>query len=78
MEKMNYALLLGRIRELGYTQKSVAGAAKISEGQFCQKLAGHYPFKQTDIRKLCACLDIPAHEIGDYFFTLEVEKTQQK
>ena len=76
MPKMDYSKLLGRIRELGHTQKSVAEAAKMSEGQFCQKLAGNYPFKQTDIQRLCECLDIPAQEIGDYFFNPRVEKTQ--
>lgn len=76
MPKMDYSKLLGRIKELGHTQKSVAEAVKMSEGQFCQKLAGNYPFKQTDIQNLCEYLGIPAQEIGDYFFKPEVEKTQ--
>lgn len=78
MPKMDYSKLLGRIKERGHTQKSTAEAVKMSEGQFCQKLAGNYPFKQTDIQNLCEFLGISAHEIGDYFFTLGVEKTQQE
>lgn len=74
MLRMDYSKLLGRIKEKGHTQKSVAEAIKVSEGQFCQKLAGNYPFKQTDIRNLCEVLAIPTSEIGIYFFSPEVEK----
>jgi len=70
MLKMDYSKLLGRIKELGYTQESVAAATKMSESQFCQKLSGNYPFKQTDIQNLCECLKIPIEEIGTYFFKL--------
>ena len=76
MPKMDYSKLLGRIKELGYTQKSVAYAIKMSEGQFCQKLSGNYPFKQTDIQNLCEFLEIPIHDIGTYFFKPTVEKAQ--
>lgn len=76
MPMMDYSKLLGRIKECGHTQKSVAKAAGISESHFCQKLSGNYPFKQSDIQKLCALLDIPACAIGEYFFTEKVEKTQ--
>ena len=76
MPKMDYSKLLGRIKERGHTQKSTAEAINMSKGQFCQKLAGNYPFKQSDIQKLCEFLEIPAYEIGAYFFTPKVEKTQ--
>lgn len=76
MQTMDYSKLLGRIKELGYTQKSTSNAIGISESQLCLKLSGNYPFKQTDIQKLCECLKIPIQEIGDYFFKIKVEETE--
>lgn len=69
MPTMDYSKLSGRIKEFGYTQKSFATAIGISEGQFCLKLASKYPFKQTEIRKICEVLRIDAAEIGAFFFT---------
>lgn len=74
----NYNSLNGRMRELGYTQESLAAAAGMSLSQLSQKLNGHYPFKQTDIQNICVVLNICPADIGRYFFTLGVEKTQQK
>jgi transcriptional regulator with XRE-family HTH domain len=68
MPKMNYAKLLGRIKERGETQKSVAEKVGISESQFSQKISGNYPFKQTDIQKICELLDVDFAEVGKYFF----------
>jgi len=67
--KMNYSRLLGRIKEFGYTQKSIAALVGISEGQMSQKLNFNYGFKQTEIQKMCNLLDISAQEIGEYFFS---------
>lgn len=69
MPKMNYAKLLGRIKECGLTQKELANKAGISESQMHQKLKGTYPFRQNDIQVICNILDIPADSIGVYFFT---------
>lgn len=74
---MDYSKLLGKIKENGHTQKSVAEAIGISEGQFCQKFAGNYPFKQSDIQRLCDLLDIGTTDIGAYFFSPFIDKTQQ-
>lgn len=76
MPEMDYSKLLGRIKEKGHTQKSVAKEIGISESQLCMKLGNVYPFKQRDIQKICDCLGIEPQEIGDYFFTLKLEKTQ--
>lgn len=77
MPRMDYSKLLGRIKEYGYTQKSLAESVHISESHFCQKISGNYPFKQTDIQRICETLHIPCNEIGTYFFTKKVEKPQQ-
>ena len=69
MPKMDYTELLKRIRDRGLTQKAVAERVGISEGQFCQKLAGRYAFKQSEIEKICGLLDISSNNIGAYFFT---------
>ena len=74
--EMDYSKLIGRIRECGYTQKSLARQIHVSESHFCQKLSGNYPFKQTEIERICDALQISAGEIGLYFFTQKVEKTQ--
>lgn len=71
MPKMDYSKLVGRIKEFGYTQKRLAESIGISEGQFCQKLSSRYPFKQTEIQKICELLNIEAEDIGVYFFSAE-------
>ena len=71
MPKMNYRKLLGRIKELGYTQKTLAPLVGISEGQLSQKLQCAYAFKQTEIQRMCEYLDIPPNSIGEYFFSPE-------
>ena len=77
MPKMDYRRLLIRAKEFGMNQKQLAAAAGISEGQMCQKVLGRYPFKQSEIRRICEILNISPEEIGAYFFTPEVEKAQQ-
>ena len=71
MPVMDYSKLRGRIKECGYTQKSLAGGIGISEGQFCQKLTGKYPFTQKEIDKICDVLKISVNEIGLFFFSPE-------
>ena len=66
---MDYSKLQGRIKEKGFTQKSLSAAVGISESHLCQKLSGNYPFKQSDIQNICRELDINALQIGEYFFT---------
>lgn len=73
---MDYSKLRGRIREFGYTQQKLASTIGISEGQLSQKMQGNYPFKQSEIEKICCVLEIDSMEIGSYFFTPRVEKTQ--
>ena len=68
MPTMDYTLLRGRIRDCGMTQKELAEKAGISEGQFCQKLAGNFAFRQDEIDRICALLSISPADIGRYFF----------
>ena len=71
MPTMDYSKLKGRIKECGFTQKSLAEEIGTSEGQFCLKLTGKYPFKQTEIDRICDALKIEVGEIGVYFFSPE-------
>ena len=75
---MNYRKLLGRIKEYGYTQRTVAPVIGISECQLSQKLKGVYSFKQPEIQRICEALEIQSDEIGEYFFRQKVEKHQIK
>lgn len=68
MPAMDYTLLRGRIRDCGMTQKELAEKADISEGQFCQKLAGNFAFRQDEIGRICTLLSIAPADIGSYFF----------
>lgn len=69
MPAMDYQKLLGRIKEKSLTQKALAERIGVSEGQLCQKLAGKYLFKQSEIRDICRILDISQSDIGVYFFS---------
>lgn len=68
MPVMDYGKLLGRIKELGYTQKAVSKAIGVTESHFSRKLSGEYVFKQSEIQSICELLHIPSEEIGKYFF----------
>ena len=64
----NYRKLLGRIREYGLTNRELAEKIGITKGTLSQKLNGRYPFTTKDIDLICGTLDIPAADIGTYFF----------
>ncbi len=74
---MDYSLLREKMREKNISQKEMAALIPMSESHFCKKLSGEYPFKQSEIVRICEILDIDAGEIHAYFFTEKVEKTQQ-
>lgn len=76
MPEMDYSKLHGRMAEKGITQKRLAEITKMGRSQLNLKLKGKYAFKQSEIEKICRALDITAAEIGKYFFTPKVEKTQ--
>ena len=75
--QFDYSALLGLMRENRFTQEALAAAAGMSLSQLSRKLNGRYPFKQMDIHSIAHVLDIPLTDIGRYFFTVRVEKTQQ-
>lgn len=71
MPRMDYSKLLGRMKERGYTQKTLTAEVGVSESHMSQKLKGAYAFKQTEIQRISSILEIDASEIGMYFFSLD-------
>lgn len=67
--KYNYSKLLGKIKEKGFTQVSLAKKIGVSETTLNFSLGNKRPFKQDEILKLCAVLDIPLQSLDDYFFS---------
>lgn len=74
--ELDYSKLLGRIREYGYTQKTIAIAVKMSVSQLNQCLKGKANFKHAKILAICKVLDIPVSDIGAYFYALKTRKTE--
>lgn len=68
--KFNYSKLLGRIKEKGFTQESLAVAIGISVATMSLKLNNKAFFTQPEICKISDLLDIPVDRIGEYFFAV--------
>lgn len=68
--KYNYSKLLGRIKECGFTQETLANAIGMNKSTLSAKLNGRYPFTAKDIDAICKVLNISNEEIGDYFFAV--------
>ena len=70
--EFDYSKLLGRIKEKGFTQESLAKLIGITPGVMSMKLNNQSPIKQREIVVICEALDIPISEIGVYFYTQKV------
>ena len=68
--KYNYSKLLGRIKECGLTQETLANAIGKNKSTISSKLNGRYPFTAKDIDDICRVLNISNAEIGEYFFAV--------
>lgn len=73
----NHSKLLGRIREYGFTQETLAKSIGINVCTLNYKLKGKAYFTSQEIDKICELLSIPNDEIGIYFFTTKVWKSEQ-
>ena len=74
--EFDYSKLLGRIREYGYTQKTLANTVGMSVSQLNQCLKSKSNFKHKMILAICRVLDIQISEIGPFFYTLKTRKTE--
>ena len=75
--EFDFSKLLGRIREYGYTQKTLAIAVEMSVSQLNQCLKNKSNFKHMKILAICKVLNIPIEEIGVFFYALKTRKTEQ-
>ena len=66
----NHSKLLGKIRECGFTQESLATAIGVNKCTLSAKLKNKNSFTTAEITDICRLLDISKYEIGDYFFAL--------
>lgn len=71
----NYNKLKGRIVEKFGNQTKFAEVFGVSENTMSLKLNNKVRFTADDIVKIVKLLDIPAEEIGLYFFTQKVSKS---
>lgn len=66
----DFSKLLGRIKECGYTQESLAKSIGKDKSTLSSKLNNKGEFKSGEIDAICKVLDISNDEIGDYFFAV--------
>ena len=74
--QFDYSKLLGRIKECGFTQESLAKHIGIAESSLCLKLNNKAKFRHSEIFLICEALQIATSEIGVYFFTQRVRHTE--
>ena len=68
--KFNYAKLLGRIRECGFTQATLAKAIGINKGTLSAKLNNQNYFLASEMVAICKILNIALKDISLYFFAV--------
>lgn len=69
MQQYDYSMLLGRMKERGFTQEKLAKALGISECSVNFSLNNKRNFRQDEILKMTEVLEIPGKKLEDYFFT---------
>lgn len=73
----DYRKLRGKIREVFGTQEKFSKAIGIGTTSLSAKLNNYVQWNQLEIDRACELLDIKDEEITLYFFTKEVQKTEQ-
>lgn len=68
MPSIDYSKLLGKLKEKGITQEKLAELIGVQAPTLSLKLNNKATFKHNEIGKICVILNIPAEEIGNYFF----------
>lgn len=70
----DYSKLVGRIREMGFTQDSLAEVVGIGASTLNLKLCNKRLFKQDEILKIVEALKISIADIPMYFFCLKTSE----
>lgn len=76
--QFDYSKLLGKIKECGFTQETLARHIGIAESTMCLKLNNKADFKKIEVFLICEALEIKIEEIGVYFFTQKVRSIEQE
>lgn len=74
----NSSKLKGRIAEKGFTLSSLSEAVHISRPCLRKRIEGVADFRASEIQNMCTVLEIPQNEMCNYFFTVNVPKTDTK
>lgn len=69
---MDYAVLVGKIKDKYKTHEQFAKAMKMSKSGLSAKLNNRRDFSSDEIRRACALLGIPDKDIPAIFFTKKV------
>lgn len=73
----DYSKLRGKIKEVYHTQEKFAAALGMSKGSVSQRLNNILDFSQSEMEKSADLLGFAKEEIPAYFFTTEVQKSEQ-
>ena len=74
--EFDFSKLLGRIREKGESQRSLAAAVGMDKSTFNLKINNRYEFMPSEIIQICDRLDIPYSQIPQFFFCLKAKKKE--
>ena len=66
--QFDFSKLLGRMKEYGYTQQTMAESIGMNKGTMSQKLNNHSFFASDEIDAISVRLDILPRNVGIYFF----------
>jgi transcriptional regulator with XRE-family HTH domain len=70
-DKMSYAKIKGKIKELYGTQNAFAEAIGMDNATLSAKLNNKSSWKDEEIEKACGLLNIPIEQVHEYFFCRE-------
>lgn len=68
MQQYDYSKLLGRMKEKGFTQESLAKQLGISACSLNFSLKNKRDFKQEEMLKACEILGIPTSQLPEFFY----------
>lgn len=74
----DFSKLKGRIKEIYGTQSAFATAMLMSEATLSNKINNNVEFSPKEIVRALLLLSIDFHEVKEYFFTIKVQKNEQK
>lgn len=74
----DFSKLRGRIKEIYGTQTAFAVAMLMNEATLSNKLNNNVEFSPKEIIRACLLLSIELKDVNIYFFTLKVQKYEQK